>query len=327
MKITVAAIVAFLGCCVLTSDAQEEKEPLKRLQKLGLPGFEKPVPTYYSEGAKSRAEKLAVDITAMNGFYQTNLGVQPRVSLAVLSSNDWMQVNPDMPYGMPYNAGALVAMPAQGGMVFDSFMRGKASIPADILEKIRLNNTTFEAIAEKEVEWIGFHELGHAIVRAYNIDPRCYWLNELLANYCAIAFVSQAGNEWKILDLIEAPPPPKATPQPKRPKNTTLADFEEPYLKVDDYLWYQGMFCERAKAVCDQRGVGFLKDVKREFPADSTHASGEQSKIAPGEALLRLDKIAPGFVKWAEVFQEDAKEAKAGAQPEKGDAPVINRSV
>jgi hypothetical protein len=40
----------------------------------------------------------------MNGFYQTNLGVRPEVSLAVLNSNDWRRVNTDMPYGMPYYA-------------------------------------------------------------------------------------------------------------------------------------------------------------------------------------------------------------------------------
>jgi hypothetical protein len=64
---------------------------------------------------------------------------------------------------------------------------------------------------------------------------------------------------------------------------------------VDDYVWYQTMFFTRAKEVCSQRGVEFLKDVKREFPADSTNAAGERSKITPGEALLRLDKIAPGI--------------------------------
>jgi hypothetical protein len=304
MRITVAAIIAFLGCCVLASNAQEEQDPFKRLQKLGLPAFEKPMPTYYSVGEKSRAEKLALDITAMNGFYQTNLGVRPQVSLAVLNSNDWKQVNPVMPYGMPYNAGAMVVMPAQGGMVFDTIMQAKSAVPADTLERIKQNNTTFEAIAEKQVEWIGFHELGHSMVRAYNIDPGCRWLDEFLATYCGIAFVSQAGAEWRVVDLLKGSPP-------KRPKHTTLADFEELYDKVDDYVWYQTMFAARAKEGCSQMGVEFLKDVKREFPADSTHAAGERSKVAPGEALLRLDKIAPGFVKWADVFQKDGKEAKS----------------
>jgi hypothetical protein len=288
-----------------TGYASDNSEAVPRVLRLGLATFQQPMLTYYSEGAKARGEKIAADIAAMNMFFEKHLGIQPAVRLAVLNSNDWQRAESRWPYGMPHVDGAepVVFMPAHGGMIFDGIMAGRKDIPVDQLTTfLKRHNTTFEAIAEKQVEWIGFHELGHVLTKTYGIDPRCRWLSEFLATYFGIAFTEQAA-DWK--DIQEFPVSLRA----KRPRNTTLADFERLYDKVDDYTWYQTVFVIRAAEVHSTMGLAFLTSVKQDFPAKSG-SSVPDTPLSPEEVLSRLERIAPGFQKWAEVFQESNSSAK-----------------
>lgn len=287
------------------ASADDNSEALTRVLRLNLASFQQPILTYYSQGEKARGEKIAADIAAMNMFFEKQLGIQAKVRLAVLNSNDWQRTEFNSPYGMPHVDGAepVVFMPAQGGIVFDVFMAGRKDIPAEQLTTfLKRHNTTFEAIAEKQVERIAFHELGHVLTKTYGIDPRSRWFSEFLATYFGIAFTEQAA-DWK--DLREFP----TSIPPKRPKHTTLTDFERLYDRVDDYVWYQIMFGVRAAEVHSTMGLSFLKSVKESFPAKFEN-SVPAPPLSPEAALARLEKIEPGFQKWAEVFQESRANAK-----------------
>jgi hypothetical protein len=76
----------------------------------------------------------------------------------------------------------------------------------------------------------------------------------------------------------------------KRPKHTTLEDFEELYFRVDDYVWYQVQLSKHVKEVRSRMGLEFLRKsngysrAKRSPAFDAAPVPG----TAAGATLLRL---------------------------------------
>jgi hypothetical protein len=282
-------------------------EFLPRVVKLDLPSLPGPVPTYYDHGAKTRAERLQADIRGMNGFYQEQLGVQVAVNLAVLNSNQWTRVNP-IPFGLPGVHGdpPVVFIPAySGGYASRKLLDRKEAIPAEVLQDyLRTSQRSFEAASDDFVDFIALHELGHALLVHYGIDPSCNWLNEFLASYFGYAFLAERRPERKpVIALFGRPPQ-------THPKHTTLADFERLYFLVDDYAWYQGRFERRIQEMYPQAGLQFIKDLKRVLPRTVPIPEGVAipdpvvNRLPPEVVIERLETIAPGFQAWARGFQK-----------------------
>jgi hypothetical protein len=302
------AVSIVLGLWVWQRSDLALQEFLPRVVKLELPSLPGPVPTYYDHGAKPRAERLQADIREMNSFYQDKLGVQAAVSLAVLNSNQWTRVNP-IPFGLPgvHGEPPVVFIPAHsGGLAFRQMLARKEAIPADVLQEyLRTSQQTFEAASDDFVDFIALHELGHALLVHYGIDPSCHWLNEFLASYFGYAFLAERRPERKpVIALFGRPPQ-------TRPKHTTLADFERLYLLVDDYAWYQGRFEQRIQEMYPQVGLQFIKDLKRALPRIAPIPDGVSipdpvvNHLAPEVVVDKLEALAPGFKAWAEGFQKE----------------------
>jgi hypothetical protein len=66
-----------------------------------------------------------------------------------------------------------------------------------------------------------------------------------------------------------------------------------------NYGWYQGQFLEQVKRVYADKGLKFLEEVRRAFPA----SGGAKGRLGNTETLRRLEKIAPGFTAWAASLQ------------------------
>ncbi|MEZ4660985.1 MAG: hypothetical protein R2911_25830 [Caldilineaceae bacterium] len=283
---------------------EKETNQLEKVIKLGLPKLEGRISTYYSEGAETRAQKLATDVTAMHAFYHERLGIQATVTLAVLNANDWIKVN-SAPYGAPnvsmWSPPPVIFMPAtSGGLAFKFMVGRKDAIPAELLSSyLEINQTTFETAADEFVDIIGFHELGHPLCGHYRIAPRCHWLNEYIASYFAYAFIAELKPESKkVFELL-------GRPSKARPKNTTLADFERLYAGVDDYGWYHGMFEAHIQQLYPKMGLQFLTELQRRFPTTGpTQRLPRPNPVPPEEVLEELEKFAPGFESWARSFQE-----------------------
>lgn len=280
-------------------------EFLPRVVKLDLPSLPGPIPTYYDHGAKVRAEGLQVDLREMNGFYQEKLGVQVAVHLAVLNSNQWTRVNP-IPFGLPGVLGEppVVFAPAHfGGWAFRQMLARKEAIPAGVWQDYLITSQkTFEAASDEFVDFVALHELGHALLVRYGIDPGCHWLNEFLASYFGYAFLAERRPERKhVIALF-------GRRSQARPKHTTLADFERLYFLVDDYGWYQGMFERRIQEMYPQAGLQFLKDLKRALPRTAGIPEGVSipdavvNRLPPVVVVEKLEAIAPGFRAWAADF-------------------------
>lgn len=280
-------------------------EFLPRVVKLELPSLPGPVPSYYDHGVKVHAEGLQADLREMNSFYQERLGVQVAVTLAVLNSNQWTRVNP-IPFGLPgvHGEPPVVFIPAySGGWAYRKMLARKEAIPPDVLQDyLRTSQQTFEAASDDFVDFIALHELGHALLVHYGIDPGCHWLNEFLASYFGYAFLAERRPERKpVITLFGRPPQ-------TRPKHTTLADFERHYFLVDDYAWYQGMFEQRIREMYPQAGLQFIKDLKRVLPRTVPIPEGVSipdqvvNRLPPEAVVEKLEAIAPGFKTWAAGF-------------------------
>lgn len=273
-----------------------------RMKALGLPSLSGKVLAYYSPGYRQHAESLRAAIADMNAFFQERLGVQTNVVLALLDSKGWTDVTGNR-YGLPSIGGipTVILMPATSDSpAFGLMMARKEAVPPEMLQAFLKNNhTTFEAVADQFVDLIGFHELGHALTFNFGIDPINAWLDEFLASYWSYAYISERQPAWKrVFDLL-------GRPSKVRPKNTSLEDFERLYTGVDDYGWYQGMFEARIREIYPELGLRLLSDLRKEFPrsGDSPGAGAPASTMQPTQVLNRLEKIAPGFEKWALGFR------------------------
>ena len=295
------AWIAATSASILIAWAEENKL-LVKIKELGIPIITGRTLAYYSSGHRQHAEKLQSAIDDMNAFFQERLTVQTNVALALLDSKGWTDVI-GSPYGLPgVSEGnpAVIFMPAtSGSRAFGLMMARKEGIPPETLEAfLKENSMTFEAIADQYVDLIGFHELGHPLTANFGIDPKNRWLDEFLANYWSYAYISERQPKWKLVfDLL-------GRPSKARPKNTSLEDFEHLYNRVDDYGWYQGMFESRIREIYPELGLKFLTDLRREFPktGDSRGFPPVGTRMKPEEVLARLEKIAPGFQRWAAGF-------------------------
>lgn len=282
----------------------DAKEPniLARLKQLNLPTLNGKTSAYYSAGHREQAQKLQAAIEDMNAFFQNRLGIQTDVRLALLNAEDWKRVT-GHDYSLPQVAGepSVIMMPATSdNPVYGLMDARKAAIPPDRLQTfLKDHNTTFNAVAADFVDFIGFHELGHTLTMKIGIDPQDRWLGEFLATYCAYLYVSERQPEWKSAFAL------LGRPSSIRPKNTSLEDFERLYDRVDDYGWYQGMFEQQVREVVPRLGVKFLRDLSQRFPLQPKpdwNYKPLETRMKPAALLQELEKIAPGFQKWAEEF-------------------------
>jgi len=291
-----------LLCSTFFAAHAEKPNLVARLNELGLPTLKGKIPAYYSTGHREHAQKLQAAIEDMNAFYQPRLGIQADVTLALLNAEDWKKVTGHS-YSLPGITGdpPVILMPATSdNPVFGLMDARKADIPPQQLQVfLKDNHTTFDDVASEFVDLIGFHELGHNLNDRYGIDSQNRWFNELLATYWAYVYISERQPEWKSVFAL------LGRPSSVRPKNTTLEDFERLYSHVDDYGWYQGMFESRVQEM-GPLGIKFLRDLKNQFPRKSDAPrfnDPPDSRMKPAELLEQLEKIAPGFQKWAEGFR------------------------
>jgi hypothetical protein len=276
----------------------ENPEYIAKLRTLGFPSLGGQIPTYYSPAYRSHAQKLKAMAEDMNAFFKAQMGVEARFVWAVLDSHDWTKVT-GSPWGFPgpqFGGGnpQVIFMPATSGSpVFGLMMARKEAIPPEQLDAfLKGHHTTFEAVADQFVDLLGFHEVGHDLTLNFGIDPKVHWLHEFLASYWAYAYIAERKPEWKgVFALL-------GRPSKVRPKNTSLEDLERLYSGVDDYGWYQGMFEVHIREMYPEYGLKFLRAIREALPR-----SPDSPALTPRQVLERVEKIAPGFEKWAEGFR------------------------
>jgi hypothetical protein len=301
----VLALAAWLRLSSMPEDPAWDPRPRTQspatrwqaVRELNVPSFTRKVTVYHSAGHEKRTRELSELIEEAVRFYQERLQIEPEFSVAVLTRADWERVEPNVPFGLPSvsAAPAVILLPAtHDGVVVEGVLalRGKAS--AATLQKIEQAGFTFEQGAEKLIDFIALHELGHVLTLAHGIRPPSPWSNEFLATYFAYAWLHQAQPRQAALFL--ALTCELQYRDADRPRYTTLEDFDALYSRVGpvNYGWYQSVFAGHAAQVHDARQLAFLADVRTVYPA--TAKEGEPARVV----LERLERICPGFVAWSE---------------------------
>ena len=284
-----------LGVLTFSASAQDAKT-LEKVQNLKTPSLKNKIIVYYSPEYKKRAKEIQPLVEDAMRFYERKLNLKVDLSVAVLDEAQWQQVTP-IPYGLPWVSDAphVAFLPATAdGVVASDTLKLKEFFTPTMLQKIKSSGFNFEQAAEKTVDLIGLHELGHTYSRQIGIVPPRpnKWFNEFMASYFAYAYLRE--KRPKLATLFHTMTADMALVTPKQ-KHTTLDDFERFYVEVGpaNYGWYQGKFFERVAQVYDAKGLSFIEEVRKAFPGN------EKETLTIEVVLERSEKIAPGFISWS----------------------------
>jgi hypothetical protein len=307
------AVLALVGLCLsvsaLRAQQPEDHPPQPRaatLQQMHAPTLTGGnLPTYYSRGSEARARQLQEFIADERAFYRQQLGVAlDDLQLAVLNPAQWQQVSAPIPYGMPSVEGhpRVVVMPADWSKVTAMPLPKESDMPASLRKIAAKTGRSWNQLMYLGADEIGAHEVGHAILEDYGIDAQVHWFNEFLASYVGVVFVDakrpadMTANRLLWNGCLLWPHP-----------HTSLHDLDAMYDEImqqspTNYGWYQCAMDQRVLAIHHQEGIGFLKQVKREFPIGAPRLNEQQ-------VLDKLETLTPGWKAWASHLQSGEVQA------------------
>jgi len=266
------------------------------LDGLGLRvGLAEGIVTYSSAGAEARTATLRQKLIPAIRFFESRLDVRPPVYLAVLDLRDWKFIT-TVPYGVPWSnmsTAAVVGMPAAHDFFGLVPAMRKRGLPSETLAKrLSASGLSLEQAMRASADEVMFHELGHNYAAAYGISAPNNWFGELLATYFADVYriETRSNSLAPILDDVGREMFAKVTPE-----HTSLDDFERLYLSVgvENYVWYQRRFEERAEEVYKTQGFAFVARIRDLFPKDTP-------RMRVDDVLARLETVSPGWKDWAE---------------------------
>jgi hypothetical protein len=253
---------------------------------------------YFSKGYNERALELSRLYEDSYSLFEDSLQVRPNIRVAALDEADWKKITITnrLPYGMPwidmYSMPFVAFLPALPEKSFFALHVDKSEVPAKIIEELDSVGLSYQFMATRLVDVIGIHEIGHGFIRELNMVPNQKWLNELLAGYFMTIYAKYRRPELLTMGrcynrVTQLTKPPAATP-----KYTTLEDFEKLYFGVgpENYGWYQERFHQRIDEMVDVYGFSFITKIKEQ---------GLHKETDINTLLLRLEKIAPGFLQWS----------------------------
>ena len=266
---------------------------LARVRALALDSLPGVVPTYYSPGFRVRSDSLQEMLEEASGFFAERLEVTLPFRLAVLDEEHWARVRP-VPYAVPWVSREpfLVVLPArpQRSIVVQNYLTAAPRATNDVRRAIEAEGLTLQTAAYHMNDFVGYHEVGHVLVRVYGLEPTQSWFDEFLATYAAYSFLRERHPRLaRIWDAML-----RLNRESRRPAFRTLEEFDRhEYTPPETNSWYHGMFQARVTAVYDTLGIEFLSRVRR-----AGLTTGVQHR-STAELLRRLEEIAPGFQAWA----------------------------
>lgn len=275
----------FLLVFVLRSVAAYSQDELTTVRSLKLDSLEAGITVYFTPGYKHRAKYLSDILIEAKHYFKDSLGVEYDFRLAVLDETQWNKINSPYPYGLPWNNSTkpyVIFMPADTshGAVVDD-----------------LSNFLEREAANRYVDNIGFHEVGHTYVCEYIYGGRFSdseipfrWFDEVMANYFCYAFLkSNYPDMARLLYEVSA-----LTYNTTDFAYTTLQQFEKHYFEIPppNFHWYQITFIKMVIDVYNESGLDFIRKIREKIFWDKGRTTEE--------LLTELEAIAPGFLNWAD---------------------------
>ena len=286
-------------CAFATTDharAQDADSLFERVRQLGVDSLNAGLWVYHSAGFEDRAEHIGRRIAASNAFYRDSLGADVEIRIALLDPSDHERASTGLPYGLPFIDDGVTILPADlaSGAVIEMYSPFEATAAPEVLADLEEVGFTYGEAKRHMVDLIGLHEIGHAHVTAFNIDPRQSWFSEFLASYFGYAYMRSREPDMAVVwDAVT-----QAGREGYIPTHSSLDELNRLYIGVGvgDYVWYQNAFQERIRIVYEKQGLNFLRRTRERFK-DPTW----DPELA-AELLEVLEDISPGFIAWSDAL-------------------------
>ncbi len=192
------------------------------------------------------------------------------------------------------------------GMSAADLQRPGALSP-DLAAALKATGLSFEEGMRLASDEAMYQELGHVYAFAYGTQPSPRWLAEFLADFLYVAFDAECprpGDPGRAFFAAHVDYTLRTHTPKQRVALDAIGGARQGAGVGDDYGWYQLQFKKRAEEVYKVQGLAFLDRVREAFPPTDKRLTLE-------ETLARLEKISPGFVKWAADLAPQAPSGSA----------------
>lgn len=241
------------------------------------------VTAHFAVEDKDRAEQLALLADGAASYLQRELDIGFEFSVAALAPENWLSEFPRIPYAIPWASipDKLIFMPSS-------------------LEEGLLVRGPSRLADRRRADFILLHEYGHILSKSYfrRTSESDYlpvpWLDELLANYFAYAYIQFSDANWAMAAEKEW----QGEVESFAPTVLSLDWSYMNELRGDvvarEYGWYQFNLNLWAAELYKAHGLDLLRNLK-------VNLSWESSDKWTAEDLLpQLEDSASGFVDWVD---------------------------
>ncbi|MCH4822237.1 hypothetical protein ML462_03540 [Gramella lutea] len=228
--------------------------------------------TYYSENAKNRAANIAFLFDKVIAFYEPILDFSPKVTLLVLSPEDWVKHTKFPVYGMPhYIDGETLVIASEDNDFWKSFIPPLEKLPktlADEISRVYINpdgSLTMKGF----FDLLAIHELGHSYQIQAKLNPQRKWMEELFSNIFLHTYIAE--KEPKMLPALTIfPDMVVLTIKSENLSYSSLNDLENNYDKITteypkNYGWYQCRLHVAAGKIYDAAGISAFENLWKEL--------------------------------------------------------------
>lgn len=254
---------------------------------------------YYSTGHEQRAKDIAILTKNAIDYNYKLLGFKPKVTLLVLSPEDWSKHTSNPVYGMPhFKDDQTLVVASSDNDFWRSFTPPLEKLPALLAEQIKRAYRTIDGNLSMQpfFDLLALHELGHAFHIQGGLTMQRKWMGELFCNVLLHTYVSE--NEPAMLPALEILPEMVVSAGSSEYKHTSLEMFEKLYSNMDpkNYGWYQFRLHVAAKNIYNRGGKEVL--VKLWKALGSTSEKMNDKQFASFLKRKVHKSVADVFVKW-----------------------------
>jgi hypothetical protein len=268
-----------------------------------LEGF--PFPTYYSAGAKGRAERLSTIASNclhfIKEFYKTDIPIK----LLVLNEVDYYERYPEGSYGLIHGFDDLLWYPTyeEDNPVYADMVPYYENGPSHLKQKLGelLPDSESPFLTACLMWWETYmvHEMFHNYSKADGVRIQLRWFDELFGDYINYAFLKRYHEQYKTeLHVAEVYFEILYIGGHSIVKHSSIEDFERLYTGVGNanYCWYHGWFNVGVFDLYEMYGEDFIEKVNNLFKSDTGFDSSSETLVA------RLGNELDGFLDWYEEW-------------------------
>lgn len=224
--------------------------------------------TYYSPGSEQQAREMAQRCDRVISFYGELLDFEPKVTLLVLSKEDWGAFTNFPVYGMPhYDDDETLIVASQDNEFWGSFIPPLENLPRELAQQVSGTYSDGEGNLgmRRFFDLLAIHELGHAYHMQAGLNTQRIWMGELFANVLLHTYTAE--EEPELLPALTVFPKMVISSTPKESlAYTSLEELESNYAKIgqeypNNYGWYQCRWHMAAANIYERGNSTALKNL------------------------------------------------------------------